>query len=265
MIRSDEVPMMWKRTRAQAATLLLAAIASGLFALTASVYAQDAAANSTAAVAELKPFTALYQVQWHGINVGSSGLELKTPSPDGHYEYISRSNARGVFHLVFSDEITQTTTFVIHEGRVQPLKFRGDDGSSATDKDVTLEFDWANARVKGVSEDKSVDLALKPAMQDPMSVQIELMLALAHQQVPASIWLADKDEIKEFIYTNEGPHRLKTALGDLDTIVLASARPGGNRITRLWFAPSLGYVPVQAQRTRDGKEEWIMKVKTLKR
>jgi hypothetical protein len=51
----------------------------------------------------------------------------------------------------------------------------------------------------------------------------------------------------------------------LDTIVLASQRPGGNRITRMWFAPSLGYVPVQAQRTRDGKVEFTMSVKTLQR
>ena len=152
-----------------------------------------------------------------------------------------------------------------NEGHVQPLRFRGDDGSPSTDQDVSLDFDWNAHRVRGVAEKKSVDLALKPDTQDPMSVQIELMLALGRQQVPASVWLADKDEIKEFLYTSEGTQRLKTALGELDTLVLASRRPGGNRITRMWFAPSLGYVPVQAQRTRDGKTEWTMVVKTLKR
>lgn len=212
-----------------------------------------------------QPFTALYQVQWHGINVGTSDLELKAPGAGGQYEYVSRSNARGIFHIVFSDEITQVSRFILHDGHAQPLKFRGDDGSPATDKDVSLDFDWTRSRVTGVSEDKPVDLALKPGTQDPMSVQIELMMALARGQVPKQVWLADKDEIKEFVYTNEGAQRLKTALGELDTIVLASQRPGGNRITRMWFAPSLGYVPVQAQRTRDGKVEFTMSVKTLQR
>lgn len=215
--------------------------------------------------AEPRPFDVLYQVQWHGINVGTSGLELKPPGADGQYRYVSRSNARGIFHIVFSDEITQASEFVLREGHVQPLRFRGDDGSPSTDQDVSLDFDWNAHRVRGVAEKKSVDLALKPDTQDPMSVQIELMLALGRQQVPASVWLADKDEIKEFLYTSEGTQRLKTALGELDTLVLASRRPGGNRITRMWFAPSLGYVPVQAQRTRDGKTEWTMVVKTLKR
>lgn len=214
---------------------------------------------------ELKAFSARYQVQWRGINVGTSDLELKPPSTSGEFEYISRSNARGIFRLVAGDEITQTSRFVLHAGHVQPLIFRGDDGSSSTEKDVSLDFDWSKARVKGTSEDKPVDLSLKPDTQDPMSVQIELMLALQTKQVPKIVWLADKDEIKDFNYTDEGSHRLKTALGDLDTIVLASQRPGSSRIMRLWFAPSLGFVPVQAQRTHDGKVEFTMFIKTLKR
>jgi hypothetical protein len=214
---------------------------------------------------ELQAFSARYQVQWRGINVGTSDLELKTANDRGEFEYISRSNARGVFRLVAGDEITQISHFVILSGHVQPLTFRGDDGSSSTEKDVLLDFDWTKARVKGTSEDKPVDLALKPDTQDPMSVQIELMLALQAKQVPKIVWLADKDEIKEYNYTDEGSHRLKTVLGDLDTIVLASQRPGSSRIMRLWFAPSLGFVPVQAQRTRDGKIEFTMTIKTLKR
>jgi hypothetical protein len=214
---------------------------------------------------ELKAFGARYQVQWRGINVGTSDLTLTTANDRGEFEYVSRSNARGIFRLVAGDEITQISHFILHAGHVQPVNFRGDDGSSSTEKDVSLDFDWAKARVKGTSEDKPVDLSLKPDTQDPMSVQIELMLALQTKQVPKIVWLADKDEIKEYNYTDEGSHRLKTALGELDTIVLASQRPGSSRIMRLWFAPSLGFVPVQAQRTRDGKIEFTMTIKTLKR
>lgn len=242
---------------------LRGALAALLCASSAAAF--EAATTTAPQAMELKPFTALYQVQWHGINVGTSGLELKPPAPNGEYEYLSRSNARGIFRVVFSDEIIQNSRFVLRDGHVQALQFRGDDGSSATDKDVSLDFDWAKGRVTGTSEDKPVDLELKPETQDPMSVQIELMLALALGQVPSSVWLADKNEIKEFVYTDEGPRRLKTALGELDTIVLASRRPGANRITRMWFAPALGFVPVQAQRTRDGKIEFTMTVKTLKR
>jgi len=235
--------------------------------LAASPTARGAANAVPAAtpVAELKPFSGEYTVQWHGINVGTSALELKAPDAGGAYRYLSRSNARGIFRVVFSEEITQDSTLVLRQGHARPQKYRADDGTPSTDKDISLDFDWHANRVKGVADNKPVDLALKPDAQDPMSVQIELMLALMRQQVPTTVWLADKDEVKEFIYTDEGKARIRTALGELDTEVLSSKRPGGNRITRLWFAPSLGFVPVQARRTRDGKVEWTMTVKSLKR
>jgi hypothetical protein len=54
-------------------------------------------------------------------------------------------------------------------------------------------------------------------------------------------------------------------LGELDTLVVASQRAGNNRVLKMWFAPSLGYIPVQAERSRDGKLEFAMRIKTLTR
>jgi len=54
-------------------------------------------------------------------------------------------------------------------------------------------------------------------------------------------------------------------MGELETVVVASQRAGNNRILRMWFAPSLGFVPVRAERTRDGKLEFSMRIKTLTR
>ena len=213
-----------------------------------------------------KPFSARYQVQWHSITVGTSDLILKQlGSSTGEYEYTSKSNARGIFRIAFSDEITQTSTLLIKDGRVQPLKFRGDDGTPSTKQDVALDFDWQNLRVKGVSEDKPVDIPLQADTQDPMSVQISLMVALANGHPPTLVRLADKDEIKDFQYVNEGRATLKTALGDLETVVLSSHRAGTSRVMRLWFSPSLGYLPVQAQRSKDDKVEFSMLLKSLQR
>ena len=71
--------------------------------------------------------------------------------------------------------------------------------------------------------------------------------------------------LKEFIYVREGIAKIRTALGPLDTIIVSSQRAGGNRILRMWFAPSLGYIPVQAERSRDGNLEFAMRIKSVKR
>jgi hypothetical protein len=98
-----------------------------------------------------------------------------------------------------------------------------------------------------------------------MSIQVEVMLDLKNGNLPKTFQIIDKDTLKEFIYNQEGTANIRTALGQLDTVIIASQQAGNNRILRMWFAPSLGFVPVQAERTRDGKLEFAMHIKSLQR
>jgi hypothetical protein len=98
-----------------------------------------------------------------------------------------------------------------------------------------------------------------------MSIQVEVMLDLKNGKLPATFRILDKDQVKDFIYTQEGTARLRTEIGDLDTVIVASRRVGNDRVLRMWFAPSLGFVPVQAERFRGDKQEFAMKIRTLER
>ena len=209
----------------------------------------------------LTPFSAHYQADWKTINVGTSDLELKEDSEHGQYIYTWTITAHGIFRLVYRDDLIQKSWFGIDADHVRPMKYRAVDGSSSVD----LDFDWDARRVRGTSETQPVDLKLKEGTQDVMSIQIEVMLDLKRGNLPKTFQIIDKDQVKEFIYTNEGPARIRTALGPLDTVVVSSQRAGNNRLLRMWFAPSLGFIPVQAERTRDGKLEFAMRIKSLKR
>jgi hypothetical protein len=223
--------------------------------------------GSTAFAAEIKapdPFTATYNVEWKGMTAGTSMLEL---TRDGdNYVYRSKNLARGVFKIAFPDAITQTSTFHIDKsGNVQPQKYESDDGSKKTDRDVTLTFDWDAKRARGTAEDKPVDSPLKPGTQDALSVQIQLMMELAAGKSPTSFWLIDKNEAKEYQYTREKTESLDTPLGKLDTIVYKSQRTGSDRFMRFWLAPSLGYVPVKAERRRGDRLDFALRLKDLKK
>jgi len=222
----------------------------------------QAQAQAQAALdAGLAPFSAHYLADWKSINVGTSDLVLKPGAEPGHYVYTWTTTARGIFRLAYRNDVTQKSWFEIDAGHVRPEKYRAEEGSSS----VTLDFDWKNARAHGMSENKPVDLKLEPGTQDIMSIQIEVMLDLKNGDMPKTFQIVDKDEVKEFIYTEEGTANIRTALGRLDTVIVASQRAGNNRILRMWFAPSLGYVPVQAERSRDGKLEFAMRIKSLQR
>jgi len=205
------------------------------------------------------PFSAHYTADWRGINVGTSDLALKTDTAPGSYLYTWTVTARGVFRLVYSNDVIQKSWFSIVDDHARPEKYRADDGTST----ANVDFDWDALRASGETEKKPIDLKLSEGTQDIMSIQVEVMLDLRNGNLPKSFRIVDKDEIKEFLYTVEGPARIRTALGELDTVIVSSRRPGNDRILRMWFAPSLGYVPVLAERSRGDRVEFTMKIKTL--
>jgi hypothetical protein len=239
---------------------------AGLLALSGAgiAAAQPAAApvpEDAGASPGLAPFSAHYVAEWKGITVGGSDLELKRDAEPGHYVYKWTISARGIFRLVYSEDVVQQSWLTISDELARPDKYLASQGSSR----VIFDFDWAGGRARGFSEERPVDLELKPGTQDLMSIQIAVMLALKNGNLPKIFQIIDKDQLKDFAYTLEGPAVLKTGLGQYDTLVVSSRRPGNDRVLRMWFAPSLGYLPLQAERSRGGKLEFAMRIRSFKR
>jgi hypothetical protein len=212
--------------------------------------------------AGIEPFSAHYVAEWHDISVGTSDLKLERGAEPGHYHYSWTISARGIFRLVYSDDVTQQSWFAIVDGHIRPDKYRAAQGSAG----VNFDFDWPSGHARGSSEGKPVDLTLKPGTQDLMSIQVEVMLDLKNGNLPSNFTIIDKDQMKDFLYTREGTAKLQTSIGSLDTIIVASRHDANDRrVLRMWFAPDLGFVPVQAERTRDDKLEFAIRIRSLQR
>jgi len=207
---------------------------------------------------EIQPFSALYSVEWHGINAGTSTLEL-TRQNDSTWLYRSRNTARGLFLVAIPDPVTETSVFRIVEDTVEPLHYTSDNGSRK-ERNQDLYFDWDRRRATGQSQQQPVDLALEKGAQDNLSVQIALMRELRRGRAPTQFTLIDDKVIKTYEYKAEGTATLDTAIGRLDTVIYTSHRVGSPRMTRLWLAPSLGFLPVQGEQLKRGKREIQMKI-----
>jgi hypothetical protein len=210
----------------------------------------------------IEPFSAHYVAEWRDISVGTSDLELERDSKTGQYHYTWTISARGIFRLAYSNDVIQQSWFNEDGNHIRPERYHAEDGSSS----LSFDFDWNTGHAFGSSEGKQIDLALKPGTQDLMSIQVEVMLDLKNGNLPSVFSVIDKDQIKDFMYTREGTAKLRTSLGMLDTVIVASRRSANDsRVLRMWFAPDLGFVPVQAERTRDGKLEFAIRIRSLKR
>ncbi len=228
---------------------------AGLLALAAG------ASLARADPVDLKPFRATYVIQWKGITAGNLTLEFKRPDGDV-YHYTSASVPRGMFRIALPDQITQETVFRIVDGRVVPSEFRGSDEK---ERPIHVVFDWTNKRVTGVAKGNTIDLELPEGTQDPLSMQLAALRSLANGSLQTTVRLIDSDKIKDYELNREGTAQVESGVGKLDTIVYTSKRTGGDRLTRTWVAPALGYLPVKGERIRGSKLEFTMTLVSVDR
>ncbi len=230
----------------------------GLLALTLAPLARAAAPLPAAAP---PPFTATYSVAWHGIGAGTSTLQLQRNALTGEYLYTSTIVASGLFRLVFRHAIRQSSRFRIVHGEVIPLAFE----SSGQGANGAVTFNWNTHRLTGTAKGKSLNLPLPAGTQDPLSVQIALMLALQAGSAPSSFWMLDTDEIVRFDYERRAPGTLDTPLGRLSTVLYTSHHPGSTRTTYLWLAPALDYMPVRAEQHVKGDTQLSLTILAFRR
>jgi hypothetical protein len=238
-------------------SIALAACALGAFLPSACPYAAD----EPAVRGHVQPFVAHYEAYWKGIRVGTSDIKLEPTGEADRLLYTWTITALGIFKLAYHDDLVQRSWLRVIDNHVRPDKYFGKEGSAS----VELNFDWQDKRATGLSEGKPVDIKLPEGAQDVMSSQVEVMLDLMNNNLPGTFQIIDKDQLKEFNYTQEGSGKIHTDIGDLETVIVTSQRAGNNRLLRMWFAPSLGFVPVQAERSRDGKVEIAMRIRSVDR
>ena len=216
----------------------------------------------TACADELKPFRASYTWVWHGLTVAESKLQLQ--QKDDTWVYQSRSEPRGIGR-VMSERPVQRSVMRITEAGVQPLSYQADDGTSSTKRDANVTFEWSAGRVTGVYEDKKVDMSLSPGVQDDLSIQIALMVALLRGHTPDRFSLLDGNSVRQYRYLREGEETLQTPIGSIATIIYGSQKEGSPRVTRFWCAPSHGFIPMKVEQKRKDEIEWTMLIESVER
>ena len=205
-----------------------------------------------------EPFSAHYMAEWRDIRVGTSDLELERDAQPGHYHYKWTISARGIFRLVYSHDVTQQSWFSIVDNHMRPRRIprRG------RLLFVAFEFDWNAAHARDHPRASRWIYALNPEPQDLMSIQVEIMMDLKNGTLPPTFHIVDKDEMKEFLYTREGDAKLSTAIGTLDTVIVASRRahgqPGAAHVVRALVglrAGAGGAQPRRQTRVRDADQD----------
>ena len=221
------------------------------------------AGSAVASADELKSYTATYKGIWNGMTVAVSSLKLEHTGGDT-WTFSSRSEGRGIGKLasgVFPPQ--QVSVVSVTDQGVLPQSFKSSGGDR--DKSIDLRYDWQARKVTGTYEGTRVDLPLTPQVQDDGSVQLGLMVDLLAGRTPPTVQLIDKNSVREYEFTRGAEETLKTALGDVHTVIFRSQKKYSPRITSFWCAPERGYVPMRVQQKKDDDVQWTLEIQSLRR
>lgn len=221
------------------------------------------AAGGALAATPLRPFEASYAFIWSGFTAGVSTFSLHQDS-DQEWTYVSRNEPHGLAKLYSKASWTLSSRMRIGPEGVRPLVYKAADPDNGAVKGE-VHFDWDANRATGSADGKKVDLALKPGVQDDLSMQIAMINALANNQVPKGISVFDPSGIRDYEFERVGAETLHTPVGDIETVIYRSHKAYSPRSNRYWCAPAYGYVPVQVEQQNKGEVAWTLKLRSIRR
>jgi hypothetical protein len=198
-------------------------------------------------------YTATYRVVYKGKEAGTAEFGVRHLADREVYEFSSRVMAKGMLKLVRPNPAVERSQFRVDENGIRPQQFWYEDGSRSGEDNFQIAFDWQRRVATVTGAETSRELALPDAALDRGSLQVALMHELAATGAIRTLRLADEDGIVEYEYTDNGTATMQTGLGPVATRVLTQQRAGSSRVTSLWVAPELRFLPVRIEQRRDGE------------
>ncbi len=203
----------------------------------------------TALAGDLTPHKAQYKVK---ISLLSGKLNTELRAIDGGYAANHVIRPTGMSRIVTSGRMNVTSEFETGPDGVKPMTFHEVD----TIRDVPetrLTFDWSTNEVSGTVGQDAVTLQLEGIAHDGVSLQYALMHDLLYAEPAETYVLFDVDKMRIANIQDAGKKTVKTKAGRFDVIGISHQREGSSRVTTMWFAPELDYLPVIIEQHRKGK------------
>lgn len=207
-------------------------------------------------------FEALYRVEQAGLSLGEMRRSLRRRA-DGDYVYESLSRATGLAALLVRESVLERSVWRLRDGDAQPLRYEEEKTGGERDALSRVDFDWPRGMAIGAGSGGAWEMAVTPAVQDRLLYQFSLVLDLRRgASGPLEYSVADGGSLKHYRFRRLGEESLEGPLGRYQTVKLQHVREDKRRVTTLWCAPALDFMPVRVDQERDGSRRtaWLVEL-----
>jgi hypothetical protein len=199
---------------------------------------------------EFTPHSAEYKIK---ISVLGGRLTTRFERSDNGFTAKSVIKATGMSRVFAHGEIREQSWFAENGDKIRPSRYLSSDSLSKNGTDVDLEFNWSEQLVSGTIGGEEFQTDIDGALHDRVSLQYALMLDLINGNYDDTYSLQDAEELKLLSVTSVGIKTVKVPYGTFEATGLQHRAGTSSRVTTMWFAKELGYLPVMIEQHRKGK------------
>jgi hypothetical protein len=204
--------------------------------------------------AELQPFSASYTADWKQLPISGTAQRSLQTQEDGSWKLDFSAS-------MLIAGLNETSWLKIHNGDVQPQKYRYARNGMGKSKKIKQDFDWIAQVVTGSDRGTPIKVTLIQGVQDKSSYQLALQRDVAEGKSSMSYQVIDGDELDTYDFRVLGEESVETMVGSVDAIKVERVRDPtqSKRKTVLWFAKDWDFLLVRLQQIeKDGKEYQII-------
>ena len=200
--------------------------------------------------AELTPHSAVYKVK---ISVLGGQLRTELREIEGGYSATHVIKPTGMSRMLARGTIRETSDFDATPEGMRPRDYASVDTLSRDKTRASIHFDWDVGEARGTVNGEDVVSIMETLAHDRVSIQYQLMHDLLSGKNGDAYTMFEIDKMRPVHIRDAGRKTVKVPAGEFEVIGVSHQAEGSKRITTMWCAEELGYLPVVIQQHRKGK------------
>jgi hypothetical protein len=198
----------------------------------------------------LTPHKATYKIK---ISVLGGQLDTELRLTATGYSATHIVEPTGMSRMFSRGSIAETSDFDSAADGVRPREYVSDDTLSREEEHARIHFDWDTGEARGTVNGNEVVSVIDGLAHDRVSIQYELMHDLISGNASDKYTMFEIDRLRPVNVQVIGEKTVKVPAGEFQVIGVQHQAEGSKRVTTLWCAEQLGYLPVIIEQHRKGK------------
>ena len=210
---------------------------------------------SASGAAPLPSFEASFQIMRGGLRLGTNEVSLAVQE-NGDYRYESHSWPSSWISWLLNEDLRELSRGIIDAAGIRPLFYEYRRSGRRGTRTAELTFDWNNSTVVNNVADSKWEMTIPAGTLDKLSTQLGMMMALQDGVTGKTFAVADGGKLKEYAFQVIGTEAVELPAGRFETVKLTRVGESSDKLTHIWCAPELHYLPVRILRRTEDKVEY---------